>query len=241
MLLAVFFRRKIFPIPKPLILPGIGIGLAYGIAFVLEIYGLGTTDASKASFLTSMNIVFFSLLFCLAKRLPLRLHTVLAFALSIGGVALLSLNGGFGSVAVGDVLLILTALGYGVGCLITALKCQAYSSWQVVWLQFTTTAVLTGILALFQGSGAPFPASAIGALGFLIALPTIVCFFIKAESLKHLNPILCALLFSTMSIFGALSSCLILHERPTLRALLGAGLITVGIVIESLFPVENQE
>ena len=239
-IIGVLFRKKIFPIPKKLILPGVCIGLSYAIAFIFEIYGLGSTDASKASFLTSMNIVFFSLMYCVAKRITIRLHTILAFTLSMVGVGLLSLTAGFGKVAIGDLMLLMTALGYGVGGLITALKCQNYSSLQVVWLQFTTTAVLTGVLALFQGSGAPFPVSAYVALAFLIALPTIVCFFIKAESMKHISPILCALLFSTMCVFGAIASFLLLHERPTPRALLGALLITVGIVIESLFPVEDQ-
>lgn len=238
LLIGILFRRQLRNLKKKVLISGGVLGVCNALACITEIYGLKLSDASKAAFLISINIVLFPFLYCAYYHLHLRLHTVAAAGLTLIGVGFLSLTNGFRSLTLGDLLLILTGVLYALGSLIMVVLCREESGIQVTFIQFIVIAAIMGALTLFQGSGAPFPPSAIMALAFLIIFPTVLCFYIKIESLKYLDPVLCTLLLSTESIFCAMISVLILHEAFTLRALIGAILISGGIVVESLHPVE---
>ncbi len=241
LLIGVLFHKQMRHLSKKVIVSGILLGVCNALACITEIYGLKLTDASKAAFLIAINIVLFPLMYCAFYRLHLQIHTIIAAGLTLVGVGVLSLTNGFGSLSFGDILLIITGVLYAVGSLMMVVLCQNESGIQVTFVQFVTIAVIMGVFTLFQGSGKPFPPSAIAALAFLIVFPTVICFYIKLESLKYLDPVLCTLLLSTESIFCAIFSFFILHEAFTLRAVMGAVFISGGIVIESLHPVEKRD
>lgn len=239
LLTALIFHRQLRHLTRRAVAAGVILGLCNALTCVTEIYGLAGTDASKASFLMSINIVLFPLLYCAFYRRRPKLHTLASAALAMAGVGLLSLTNGFGPLSSGDLLMIVTGFLYAVTSLVMVVWSKNESGVQVTLIQFLVVAGVMGVMALFQGSGGPFPVPAIAAAAFLVLFPTVICFLIKIESLKHIDPILQTLLLATESIFCTVISVLLLHERLTLRALIGAALISGGIVIESLHPVEQ--
>ena len=57
---------------------------------------------------------------------------------------------------------------------------------------------------------------------------------IKNITIRYMSPVRCSLILSTESVFCAILSAIILHERITLRMLFGIVLIFSGVLLEQL-------
>jgi len=232
--IGIVFRRQLRSFSRAAIKTGLAVGAVTSAIYTAEMYGISLIETTKASFLTSTNIVMMPFLCAVFFRERVRLRSFLAAAVTISGVAVLSLSGGERlAIEPGDALLLLAALGYAMSSITVAKLGSGASSIQITFVQLFMTMVYTGIMTLFQGRGGQYPPQAVGALLYLAIGPTLVCFLIKNYALQHLSPMKCTLILSTEGVFCALLSVLILHDRVTLRMLLGIVLIFLGILTEN--------
>jgi drug/metabolite transporter (DMT)-like permease len=74
------------------------------------------------------------------------------------------------------------------------------------------------------------------ALAVTSLLATAAAFTIQSWAQQHLPPTHTAILITLEPVFASITSFLFLHERLGGRALAGAGLILVGIVVIELMP-----
>lgn len=241
LLTALVFRRQLRHPTRSAVRTGAALGLLTVLTFTLEMFGLAVTDASKASFLTATNIVMMPFLYALFFRVRPSRRSLLAAALAMAGVGLLSLTEGFGRVAPGDLLLLLDAATYGLNSILLMKLAGEDSRVQISFFQFLTTAACMGVLTLFQGTGGARTATAALSVLYLAAVPTVLCYLIKNFTLQYLGPVRCTLILSTESIFCALLSALLLGERMTPRMLAGVALICCGVVTEILRPARRTQ
>lgn len=232
--IAILFHKDLKHFTSAALRAGIAVGAVTCIIYTAEMYGITMIETTKASFLTSTNIVMMPFLTALFFRNKLQIRSFLAAAVTITGVAVMSLNGGESlAFEPGDALLLLAALGYAMCSIVVARYGNGASPIQITFLQLLVTMVYTGIMTLVQGRGGYYPPQAIGALLYLAVGPTLVCFLIKNHSLQYLSPMKCTLILSTEGVFCALLSVVILHDQVTFRMVLGTLLIVLGILIEN--------
>ena len=232
-LIAVVFHRQLRHFTRRSVIVGVLLGLITSAVYTFEMYGISMTETTKASFLTSTNIVMMSFLSALFFHTRPRFRSALAALIAMAGVWLLG-GGSYGfSLALGDMLLF-TAFLYAMNSITVAKLGMGVSSIQMTFLQLLTTTVYTGIMTLLQGRCGNYPQEAVGALVFLAVGPTLICFLIKNYAVQRLTPVQCTLILATEGIFCALLSVILLHEHVTVQMCIAILLILAGILTEQL-------
>ena len=107
--LAVLVGRRLI-LSRRLVLPGVGLGLLYGGAQVLQTLGLAATAASVSGFLTGLYVVATPLLGAAILRQRIGGTTWAAVVLATVGLAVLSLTGV--STGYGELLTVASAVVY---------------------------------------------------------------------------------------------------------------------------------
>ena len=232
--LALVFHKELRRFSPAALRTGLTLGAITSVIYTVEMYGITMIETTKASFLTSTNIVMMPFLCALFFKAMPKPRSFLAAAVTITGVGLMSLTGGESfSLALGDTLLLCAALLYAMTSITVAKLGGGASPIQITFLQLTVTMVYTGVMTLIQGRVGSYPPQAIGALLYLAIGPTFICFLIKNYSLQYISPMRCTLILSTEGVFCALLSVIILHDTVTLKMVAGIVLIFTGIMIEN--------
>ena len=232
--LAVIFRKELRHFSREALIGGVLLGLVTSLIYTAEMFGISMVETTKASFLTSTNIVMMPFLCALFLKTPLSPRSFLAAFITICGVAVMNLTGGETfSIALGDSLLLLAGFLYAMSSIVAAKFGRNVSPVQMTFLQLFVTMIYTGIMMLFEGRCGYYPPQAVGAILYLAVGPTFICFLIKNYALHHLAPLRCTLILSTEGVFCALLSLAILHDHLTVKLVLGILLIFAGISIEN--------
>ena len=235
LVMGIVFWKQLRTMTRQALKAGILLGLVTFSGYCFEMYGISMTAASKSSFITATNIVMLPFLYALFFHTRISIRSVGAALVALAGIWFLSQTGSAaGGVAVGDILLLITAFLYAMNSITVAKLGSTESPIQVTFLQLLTTMVGSGIGTLFQGRCGNYPPQAIGAVVYLTIGPTLICFLIKNYAIQRISPVRCALILSTEGIFCALLSILLLHERLTPSMCFGIVLILCGILTEQL-------
>ena len=230
----LLFWKDLRRTTKKALRAGVVVGITTVGAYTLEMFGLTLTQTTKAAFLTATNIVMMPFLYLLFCGVRPKLKSLAAAVLAMTGVGFLSLTEGFGTFAVGDVLLLCDALFYGLNSIAVLKLAGEESRIQITFYQFLTTAVVMGLLSVAQGFSGNYTAPVLGAVLYQATIPTVACFLAKNLAIKYMDPVRCTLILATESVFCALVSRLVFHDVLTLRMWLGVVLIAAGVLVEIL-------
>lgn len=234
-LTGLIFHKQLRHVTRNAVRTGLALGLLNVATFALEMCGLTMTTASKSSFLTATNIVMMPFLYALFCGVKPSHYSLAAAVLAMTGVGCLSLTEGFGSIQLGDILLLLDASTYCLSSICIVKMAGEDSRVQITFFQFLFGAVGLGILTLFQGSAGWQGFGAAGAVLYLAAVPTVTCYLIKNWAIQYLDPVRCTMILSTESIFCAILSVTLLGDELSPRMLLGMALIMLGVFTENWF------
>ncbi|MGV1008456.1 MAG: DMT family transporter [Dermatophilaceae bacterium] len=135
LLMLVVFWRPMRALRRRHVAAGIGLGLLYGAAQILQTQGLVTTDPAVSGFVTGTYVVLTPVLSALLLGEHVPPSTWYAVLLAAAGLALLTLNGL--SVGVGEALTLLAAALYaghiiGLGRLSTPSMASGMSAVQMI-------------------------------------------------------------------------------------------------------------
>lgn len=233
-LLGIVFHKQLRRFSKAALLTGILLGVVTSGIYSLEMYGISMTEATKAAFLTSTNIVMMPFLYAAFFHVRPQPRSIAAAVLALGGVWCLNCVRGGLSLGPGDLLLLGTAFLYAINSITVAKLGKDCPAVQITFLQLLTTLVFTGVMMQFQGCSGSYPVEAVGALLYLAIGPTLICFLIKNYAVQRISPVTCTLILATEGIFCALLSMVLLRERLTLSMCAGILLILCGIITEEL-------
>ncbi|HIV55158.1 MAG TPA: DMT family transporter [Candidatus Anaerobiospirillum stercoravium] len=212
-----------------------GICLVGGESF--QQFGLVTTDAGKAGFITSLYIVFVPI-FGLFLGKKLNRFIILGVLLSLFGFYLLCIKQSF-TIEQGDVLILICAVVFCFHILTIdhfVAKCDGVllSCGQF----FAASAIAIVLMLIFDYdvfSWADVRAAAL-ALLWSGVMSNGVAYTLQVIGQRGMNPTIATLILSLESVMAVVFGTLLLHESLTLREGIGCILILTAVIIAQLNP-----
>ncbi len=207
--------------------------LLFGL-FAFLMHGLQSTSASNGGFLTAMSVVFVPLLNAVLKRRAPARAVCMGTAITVCGIALLSLQGQL-SLHPGDALCLAGAAIYAVFIVMTDRLAPGTDGfllgvWQLGFAGFY------GLICsvLFEAPVLPATTAQWGAILGLALVCSAFGFVMQPIAQPHTTPEHTALLFSLEPIASAILAYLVLGETLSTQGLLGAVLVVVGVLVASV-------
>ncbi|NDV20456.1 EamA family transporter [Pseudodesulfovibrio sp. JC047] len=205
---------------------------------VLTQFGFEATTAGKAGFITGLYVVFVPIFGLLLAQKP-GWGTWIGAGLAVVGMYFLSVTSDL-TISFGDLLVLVSAVFWAghvllVGKLSPGL--DAVDALKLSLIQFIACAFLSMVGA--------FATEEITLTGLIGAAPSIaygglmsvgVAYTLQVVAQRDAQPAHAAIILSLESVFGVIGGCLMLGEVLTMRALIGCGLMLVGMVLSQLRP-----
>ena len=209
---------------------GIFTGIFLFIASSMQQISMLYTTAGKAAFITCLYIMFVPLgAKFLGKKI--QLENWLGAALALLGLYFLAINEGF-SVNFGDVILFFSAFFWAAQILLADKFANKVDLLELSTSQiFITTVLSTICMLIFENPTWSAVTSAAFSIFYGGVMSAGAAFTLQLYGQKYVEPSVAAILMSFESIFGALSSWLILGEQMTGKEIFGCLLMLAGIFV----------
>lgn len=205
-------------------------GLVLFTAATLQQYGMVSTTAGKAGFITSLYVVFVPVLGLLVGQRVSRFAWA-GVGLAAAGLYLLSAKGPL-SLAPGDGLVLLCAVFWAVHVQLVGACVRRVPALRLAVGQFAVAAALSAAgAALFDTFS--WPALRAVAVPVLYAgvISIGIAFTLQVAGQKHARPTDAAIILSFESVWAAIGGGLLLGEVLGMRELTGCALILGGVVV----------
>lgn len=235
-LTAALFCRHLRGLRRADVACGALVGLLLALAYIVQTIGLAYTTAGKNAFLTTVYVLLVPFGSWLIFGQKLNRRDFLAAGLMLAGIGCLSLDGESGGLNIGDLLTILCGAFYAAHIMAVE-RCQRRTNtYALIVLQFAFAAVFAAAFHLLFERGLPmhFSAGTVGGLLYLSVFSTTIAMSLQNIGQSMAPASHASILLSLESVFGALASCLFLHEAVTARMLLGFAVIFAALVVNSL-------
>jgi len=231
LVLLPFCAHKLKKLDKSYILGGILMGAALLLGYLFQTFGLRLTTPGKNAFLTSVYCVIVPFLYwAYVKRRPDKFNAIAAVT-CIAGIGFISLDGDF-RIDAGDALTLVCGFFFAVHIVITARFVEGRDPVVLAMLQFAVGGVAALVCALiFEQAPSGFAAADIWSLVYLSVVSTGGCMLLQVFGQKYTPPSQASVILALESVFGALSSVILLHEILTPRLLIGFVLTFAAVVI----------
>ncbi|EFV13655.1 DMT family transporter [Segniliparus rugosus] len=212
-------------------LAGLGAGVFLGLGFALQTLGLTTTTPSNSGFITGMTVVFIpAAAFLVHRARPSPAH-LLAIALAVVGLALLTLRGL--RVSSGD----LWTLGCAVAFSCHVLALGVVNRWgNILRITVVQLAVVAALSLLWAGAAGD-PVVLAGdprvwcALAVTATAGTAVAYLVQAKAQTVLPASRVALIFTAEPVFAAGFGYWLAGDRFTAQSVLGGVLVLAAMLL----------
>ncbi|MDO4741162.1 MAG: DMT family transporter [Eubacteriales bacterium] len=242
-LTTVMFKKHLRGLRRDDVRRGAVVGLLLSAAYIVQTIGLAHTTAGKNAFLTTVYVLLvpFGCFLLFGQRL--KKTSYIAATLMLVGIGFLSLDGESGGLNIGD-LLTLCAGALFAAHIIAVERCQRKTdAYALIVLQFAFSALFAGIYYLLFERGLPMDINAgmIGGMLYLSVFSTTLAMSLQNIGQSMAPSSHAAILLSLESVFGALASCIFLHEVMTDKMLLGFAVIFAALVVNELGGAKAQK
>jgi drug/metabolite transporter (DMT)-like permease len=205
-------------------------GLVLTLAANLQQFGLVSTEAGKAGFITGLYVVFVPILGIL-RRQRIAWSMVVAVPLSVAGLYLLSIAGPLGMTS-GDLWILLGALVWAVHVQLIGWLVERRDAIEIAAIQFS----ICGLASLlgsffFERISVGGLVAASGAIAYSGVLSVGVAFTLQAMGQRRVDPSRAGVLLSLEAAFAILGGWMVLGESLSTRALVGCGLMLAAMVL----------
>ncbi|KMY52657.1 hypothetical protein AC623_00585 [Bacillus sp. FJAT-27231] len=239
LILLLFKWKDIRNMPKQMWKYGIASGTALWAGFILQTLGIELTTPGKAGVLTGTMVVIVPFLYFFWSKVAVQRGAVLGSLLTFLGLIILSWDGSWAGVNLGDILAFLCAFFFAIHVILVD---RAYKKNESVdSLSFITIQLfIVGIFSLpFAVSLEPLPSllSPYGsyAYTFDLLIGTLLAYIVQIKAQQYSPPTHVSLLLSLEAVFAFLLSWLLWGEALTFNTVLGISLILGGIFITEAF------
>lgn len=227
--------RKIRSVSRECLKGSVILGLLLGFAYIVQTFGLYYTTPGKNAFLTGTYCVLTPFASWLLYRTRPTLKNLLAAVVCLAGIGCVTLDSGFSSVNIGDILTLMCGIIYALQIAVMAKYVSTGDSISISAIEFGTAGLLCLILALFfQKPPESIPAGSLLNLLYLAVVCTCLCFLLQTWGMKYAPPATAAILMSLESVFGVVTSVIFYNEKLTPVLLLGFALIFFAVVYNEL-------
>ena len=234
---ALFWKRVRSHLDASTLRCGAVLGILSGTAFVVQNIGLTDTTPGRNAFLTATYCVMVPFVnWAVARRRP-GATSIVAAALGILGVGLLSLGDDFSvGLSWGDMLTLVSAVLYALHIVAVArFSASGHEVMTMTVTQLAMSAVVSLAAALVLEGVIDFGVFADpgiwGALFYLVTLSSAVCMVVQNLGQAHVPPAPASLLLSLESVFAVIASVLFYGEVVTPRLACGFASIFAAVVV----------
>ena len=214
-------------------------GCLFGLAFALQIMGLELINAGINAFISSAYVVLVPfMVWLIEKKRPANKVFVSAFV-GILGVSIMSVTGlstGHLSIGTGEILSLLSAVGYG-GAIVSADYYTEKTSVEfITGCQFIFTFVIAIIFAMIMEQPPDIAITPPILLEFLylILCGTFITQLLFTMGVKYASANQAGIIFPLESVSATVLGCLFLHEQLKTVQIIGGVLIVTAIVISNI-------
>lgn len=237
---ALFWKRVRPHLDASTLRCGAVLGILSGTAFVVQNIGLTDTTPGRNAFLTATYCVMVPFVnWAVARRRP-GATSIVAAALGILGVGLLSLGDDFSvGLSWGDMLTLVSAVLYALHIVVVArFSASGHEVMTMTVTQLAMSAVVSLAAALVLEGVIDFGVFADpgiwGALFYLVILSSAVCMVVQNLGQAHVPPAPASLLLSLESVFAVIASVLFYGEVVTPRLACGFASIFAAVVVSEV-------
>ena len=210
----------------------IGVWLTGG--YVFQTIGLQTTTTAKAGFITGLSVVIVPVLATVLLHRPPGRGPVIGILAATAGLGLLTLNRDL-SVRTGDLWVLACALMFALHIVSVARFSPDYDPIRLSIVQIAAVAVLaTGSAFAFETPTLRLPLATWAAIAFTGVVATALVFSLQVYVQRFTTPTHTALLFSLEPVFAAFFGWWWGGEALGLKAIIGCGLILMGMLIAEI-------
>lgn len=213
---------------------GLGLGVIYGVAQILQTQGLSTTPAAISGFVTGTYVVITPLLGAVLLRQRTPAATWVAVLLATGGLALLALRGL--SVGTGELLTLASAVLYAAHIVGLGRWSQAHDALGLATVQMVAVAAVCVLGALPGGVRLPSGAPQWWAVGYTAVLAGAVALVVQTWAQAHLTATRAAIIMTFEPVFAAAFAVGLGDEHLTWRTLAGGLLVLTAMYVAELGP-----
>ncbi len=241
--LAIVFHKRLKRLNKKIILHSAVLGVLLFLAYLFQTIGCDYTTAGKNAFLTTVYVILVPFFHWFISRRRPDGYCMVAAALALTGIGLLSLQGDM-TVNIGDLLTLICGVFYALQMIYLDKYTEKEDPVVLATLQILFAAVFSCICAPIMDGGFPmeaFRVSVVVGMLYLGLLSTMVCFLMQSVCQKYTHPATAALLMSTESLFGALCSVIFLNEIMTGRMITGCCLLFIAITLAEVKPGKKKD
>lgn len=218
---------------KKTIIGGTLIGTVYAIANVFQQLGITNTAVSKASFITSLYIMFVPLIGLFTKKKP-KPKFWISVLIACVGMYLLCMSGEF-SLNIGDIYALIGAILFAIQIILIDRFVKGVEVVSFVAVQQLATSIISGsIMIAVEKPQLVDIKSVILPVLYVMLMSGLVAQLIQNRFQKDVEPSLASLIMSFESVFGAIGGWLLLNQALTLKEAIGCLMIFVAIIIAEL-------
>lgn len=229
-LMIVVFFPALRRLSRRAVRNGWWLGLAYGVAQLLQTVGLQYTPASISGFITGMYVVLTPLCAAVLLRVRIGPRVWVGAGIATVGLAILGLNGL--SIGFGEAITLTSALIYAIHIVGLSAWSDAREALGLATVQLAVTAVVSVIAAVIADGGVVLPTTGFDwlAILYMALVSGAVAMIVQSWAQAHLAPSRAAITMATEPAWAALFSILFLHEQLTWRMAVGGGLMLAAMI-----------
>lgn len=215
------------------------LGLALGLGYVGQTFGLQHTSATISGFITGMFVVFTPLIAGVLLRRPVGASAWVGVLLATTGLALISLHGL--SIGLGEGLTLLCAALFGLHIVGLGEWSSHYDSYVLAVIQLATVGVLCAIAAAPDGLTPPPDRAAWSAVLITALFATAFAFVVQTWAQTVLSPTRTAVVMTMEPVFAGLFGVLVGGDNLTARIVVGGTLVVAAMYLVELGPRHSAD
>ena len=237
-LIYLFFHRRINKSFKKVIKPGAVIGILLFIAIGTQTVGLNYIGGGRSAFISATYVLMVPFIIWIVYQKSPSWFTIGAAVLCVLGMYFLSGDEAAGPDGyIGDILTVICALTFAVQVIAISRYTQDCDPVALSFAEFVSFAAVSFVTSLlFETPAEYFSLNGIGELVFTTVFATFGCYMVQIVAQKYAEPSHATIIMSLESVFGLISSVIVLHESVTLRMFTGCALIFSAVIVSELSP-----
>ncbi|HEY5249945.1 MAG TPA: DMT family transporter [Dermatophilaceae bacterium] len=225
-MLAVFWRPML-ALSTQEIQIGIGLGIVYGAAQILQTIGLAHTEAARSGFITGTYVVLTPILTAVLLRERIPRSTWVAVLMAAAGLATLSLTGfGFG---LGETVTLMAAVLYALHIVGLGRYSSTASAAGLSVVQMVMIAAVSLVAAAPGGIELPHGAGGWTSILYMALIAGAVAIWAQTWAQSHLSATRAAIVMTLEPVFAAGFAVALGGESMTVRMFLGGAMVLTAM------------
>jgi len=211
---------------------GLVTGTILGAGYILQSFGLTMTSVAKTGFITGLYAIFTPLIAAFLLKKHVTRFQWFCVALALLGLLLLSFNGvglAHGEL-LGEFLVLLSALTFAMHIIALSEWSSGLDTYTFTVLQMAAVTLVTFLASLKSGFHAPPDGGVWRALIYTAIFASAFAFIVQTWTQSFMPATTIGIILTMEYIFAALFGVWLLHEKATVRLILGGTLVIIAML-----------